>query len=129
MNACLQALSQVTELYHYFVVNAQHTSELNKTNFLASKDNQMTHSFASFLSQIYSGKEPVISPLQMKESLATHYTSFNNKKQQDANECCTVLLDALSEDLNRIRTKVEATEISERVVRRRRIGEEAIVGY
>ena len=84
----------------------------------------MAKEFSSLLEQINDGQNSVLQPKSFRTALQAHCPIFNNSKQQDANECLSIILDALCEDLNRVKTKQAFDVKSEQIFRELGLSEE-----
>ena len=79
-------------------------ADVNRTNPFGS-GGVIAQTFAEVLHQLWAGTDRSIAPLKLKERMGEKSATFSSYLQQDAQEFCTYLLDALHEDLNRIRER------------------------
>jgi ubiquitin carboxyl-terminal hydrolase 4/11/15 len=103
MNSGLQCLSNTWQLSKYFL-NDLYVPEINKDNPLGMKG-KMAFSFAKLVKMLWYDTERYVSPWDLKKVLGKRYTSFCGFSQQDSQELISAILDALHEDLNRVKVK------------------------
>jgi ubiquitin carboxyl-terminal hydrolase 4/11/15 len=104
MNSALQCLRNVEELTKYFLAG-QAENELNTENPLG-KGGHIAMVYNSLLKEIYKDQVPSsVAPRQFKNTFGRYFGSFSGYGQQDSQEFLGILLDALQEDLNRIKKK------------------------
>lgn len=103
MNSVIQCLSNTDPFRDYFVSN-QYASDINKSNPLGS-GGVIARVFADTLMQLWAGTERSIAPHKLKDKMGDRCPTFSNYLQQDAQEFCVFFLDALHEDLNRVRQR------------------------
>ncbi|EME84270.1 uncharacterized protein MYCFIDRAFT_214678 [Pseudocercospora fijiensis CIRAD86] len=104
MNSALQCIRSVEELAIYFLTK-KFKSDINDDNPLGYHG-AMAHAYANVLEGIYgSGSTSTFSPNEFKRKLGTYQPMFSGYGQQDSQEFLSFLVDALHEDLNRIRKK------------------------
>ena len=103
MNAVLQCVVHVQSIVHFFS-NEGWTGDLNRTNPLGS-GGRVAEAFASFLKDYVSDEYSVIVPYEFKKAIGATAVQFQGHGQQDANEFYMLMMDALHEDLNRIKDK------------------------
>lgn len=104
MNSALQCIRSVEELTKYFLAD-EAERELNTENPLG-KGGNVALVYNALLRELY--KEPVpssITPRQFKNTFGRYFGSFSGYGQQDSQEFLGILLDALQEDLNRVKKK------------------------
>jgi ubiquitin carboxyl-terminal hydrolase 4/11/15 len=104
MNSALQCLRSVEELSMYFLSN-QWKSQINTTNPIGHKG-AIARVYAGLLSGIYDlGAGSSFSPKNFKQTLGKANSLFSGYGQQDSQEFVSWLVDALHEDLNRVKVK------------------------
>ncbi|XP_015784406.1 ubiquitin carboxyl-terminal hydrolase 19 [Tetranychus urticae] len=103
MNAVLQCLSNTQELRDYFMEN-HFKEDLNEKNVFGT-GGQLAVSFAVLMKHLWSGAHPSYSPSKLKSLLSDKLSQFSGFAQHDAQEYMSFLLDALHEDINRVRHK------------------------
>eukprot|EP01105_Mastigella_eilhardi_P002122 TRINITY_DN1254_c0_g1_i1.p1 TRINITY_DN1254_c0_g1~~TRINITY_DN1254_c0_g1_i1.p1 ORF type:complete len:1404 (+),score=288.29 TRINITY_DN1254_c0_g1_i1:40-4251(+) len=105
MNATLQCLSNTWLLTEFFA-NRKHEQDLNTTNPLGHHGD-VAQQYASVVSKLWSGGRltSCFSPSSFKKTLARYAQQFAGNQQHDAHELLIFLLDALHEDLNRVKKK------------------------
>ncbi|OTA01799.1 ubiquitin carboxyl-terminal hydrolase, putative [Trichoderma parareesei] len=103
MNSALQCVRSVEELTKYFLTDA-YASELNKTNPLGY-NGRVAMAYGSLLREIYDEGRGSVSPRDFKNTVGRCRSTFAGWGQQDSQEFLGFLLDALQEDLSRIKKK------------------------
>lgn len=104
MNSALQCLRSVEELSMYFL-NNKWKEEINVDNPIGHKG-AIAKVYANLLSQIYdTGNTSSFAPKNFKQTLGRANGLFSGYGQQDSQEFVSWLVDALHEDLNRVRVK------------------------
>ena len=104
MNSALQCIRSVEELAVFFLSSA-YKKEINNDNPLGH-NGAMATSYAGVLRGIYNdGATSAFSPSDFKRKLGTIQPLFSGYGQQDSQEFLSFLVDALHEDLNRIKKK------------------------
>ena len=103
MNSALQCIRSVPELTQYFLAD-QWKVDLNVDNPLGYHG-EVARAYASLLRQIYEENSSSTSPAKFKVTIGKHGSSFSGYQQQDSQEFLLFLLDALQEDLNRVKKK------------------------
>lgn len=104
MNSALQCIRSVEELTKYFLSD-EANNELNTENPLG-KGGHIALVYNSLLRELYKEPPPAsIAPRQFKNTFGKYFGSFSGYGQQDSQEFLGILLDALQEDLNRVKKK------------------------
>ncbi|KAF1942844.1 cysteine proteinase [Clathrospora elynae] len=104
MNSALQCLRSVEELSMYFL-NSKWKKEVNTTNPIGHKG-AIARVYAGLLGQIYTvDNQTSFAPRNFKQTLGKANSLFSGYGQQDSQEFVSWLVDALHEDLNRVREK------------------------
>jgi ubiquitin carboxyl-terminal hydrolase 4/11/15 len=104
MNSALQCLRSVEELSMYFMSN-KWKSEINASNPIGH-GGSIAKAYAGVVNSIYNTEgTSTFSPKHFKQMLGKANNLFSGYGQQDSQEFVSWLVDALSEDLNRIKTK------------------------
>ncbi|KAK1595294.1 ubiquitin carboxyl-terminal hydrolase [Colletotrichum navitas] len=103
MNSALQCVRSVEELTKYFLTD-QYKEELNKANPLGYKG-QVAMAYGGLLKEIYAESRGAVSPRDFKNTVGRARSTFQGWGQQDTQEFLGFLLDALQEDLSRIKKK------------------------
>ncbi|KAH6610302.1 hypothetical protein Trco_000322 [Trichoderma cornu-damae] len=103
MNSALQCVRSVEELTKYFLTEA-YSSELNKSNPLGY-NGKVAMAYNSLLREIYDEGRGSVSPRDFKNTVGRCRSTFAGWGQQDSQEFLGFLLDALQEDLSRIKKK------------------------
>lgn len=103
MNAAVQCLANTRELRDYFLQTC-YTSEINRTNPLGMKG-AMAEEFAGVMKNIWCGKYNWVNANRLRAFAAQRHQEFVGNGQHDAQELLTIVLDAIHEDLNRVKNK------------------------
>lgn len=103
MNSALQCVRSVEELTKYFLTEA-YSTELNKSNPLGY-NGKVAMAYNSLLREIYDEGRGSVSPRDFKNTVGRSRSTFAGWGQQDSQEFLGFLLDALQEDLSRIKKK------------------------
>ncbi|TID02047.1 putative ubiquitin carboxyl-terminal hydrolase 12 [Colletotrichum higginsianum] len=103
MNSALQCVRSVEELTKYFLTD-EYKVELNKANPLGYKG-QVAMAYGGLLKEIYAESRGAVSPRDFKNTVGRARSTFQGWGQQDTQEFLGFLLDALQEDLSRIKKK------------------------
>eukprot|EP01083_Nonionella_stella_P286737 975902_1 len=106
LSCVLQCLSHTPKGFRDFFINNAYKADINKTNPLGS-GGTLAIEFAKLLQNMWNADKntTAISPLSFKNSLAQFAPRYTGYGLQDAFEFMSYLLDALHEDLNRIKKK------------------------
>lgn len=104
MNAVIQCLSNTDPFRDYF--SSDHfMQDINESNPLGT-GGQIATAFALLLKQLWLGKLSSVPPQRLKNIISEKVSQqFSGFAQHDAQELMAFLLDALHEDLNRIKQK------------------------
>lgn len=102
MNSALQCVRSVEELTKYFLTES-YLPEINQTNVLGY-EGRVAIAYGNLLREIYEGRSTV-SPRDFKTTVGRCRPTFSGWGQQDSQEFLGFLLDALQEDLSRIKKK------------------------
>lgn len=104
MNSALQCIRSVEELAIFFMTK-KYKREINGDNPLGH-NGKMAHAYYSVIEGIYESKASgSFSPNNFKRALGSAQPMFSGWGQQDSQEFLSFLVDALHEDLNRIKKK------------------------
>lgn len=104
MNSALQCIRSVEELTKYFLDGAA-SEEINYENPLG-KNGQIAIVYNDLLKEMYKSPCPgAFTPRRFKGTIGRYFPNFSGYGQQDSQEFLGLLLDALQEDLNRIKKK------------------------
>jgi ubiquitin C-terminal hydrolase len=103
MNSAVQALSMAPPFRQFFLSD-RYLTDLNKDNPLGTKG-KVAEAYASLLDKLWSGDFRSVSPVQLRSAIGKAESRFDSFQQQDSQELMAFLLDALHEDLNRVRDK------------------------
>ncbi|RCI10149.1 hypothetical protein L249_8413 [Ophiocordyceps polyrhachis-furcata BCC 54312] len=103
MNSALQCVRSVEELSKYFLTES-HLPEINDTNVLGY-DGRVAIAYGSLLREVYEDGRGAVSPRDFKSTVGRCRPTFSGWGQQDSQEFLGFLLDALQEDLSRIKKK------------------------
>jgi ubiquitin C-terminal hydrolase len=108
MNSALQCLSHSMPLVSYFCKHLLFKEDLNSSNKLASKNNEIAILFAKFLHTMWNEEEngqKSFNPILLKRAIGIKNDMFKGNQQHDSNELLQFLLDQIHEDLNRVKDK------------------------
>ncbi|UNI14415.1 Ubiquitinyl hydrolase 1 [Purpureocillium takamizusanense] len=103
MNSALQCVRSVEELSKYFLTES-YLREINQTNVLGY-EGRVASAYGSLLGEIYDEGRGSVSPRDFKSTVGRCRPTFSGWGQQDSQEFLGFLLDALQEDLSRIKKK------------------------
>lgn len=103
MNSALQCVRSVEELTKYFLTES-YFGEINKTNVLGF-EGRVAIAYGNLLREIYEEGRGSVSPRDFKSTVGRCRPTFSGWSQQDSQEFLGFLLDALQEDLSRIKKK------------------------
>ncbi|KAG6026696.1 hypothetical protein E4U41_001198 [Claviceps citrina] len=103
MNSALQCVRSVEELTKYFLTES-HIKEINKTNVLGF-EGRVAGAYGGLLHEIYEESRSAVSPRDFKATVGRCRPTFSGWSQQDSQEFLGFLLDALQEDLSRVKKK------------------------
>ncbi|KAJ9425218.1 hypothetical protein QL093DRAFT_2236246 [Fusarium oxysporum] len=103
MNSALQCVRSVEELTKYFLTN-EYLNEVNKTNLLGY-NGKVAITYGNLLKEIYTEGRGSVTPRDFKNTIGRCRSTFSGYGQQDSQEFLGFLLDALQEDLSRVKKK------------------------
>ncbi|KAM0204587.1 hypothetical protein ACHAPA_001969 [Fusarium lateritium] len=103
MNSALQCVRSVEELSKYFLTD-EYADEVNKTNPLGY-NGKVAMTYGNLLKDIYSESRGSVTPRDFKNTIGRCRSTFSGYGQQDSQEFLGFLLDALQEDLSRVKKK------------------------
>ncbi|PHH71884.1 hypothetical protein CDD82_6287 [Ophiocordyceps australis] len=103
MNSALQCVRSVEELTKYFL-SESYLTEINETNVLGY-EGRVASAYGSLLAEVYEQGKSSVSPRDFKSTVGRCRPTFSGWGQQDTQEFLGFLLDALQEDLSRIKKK------------------------
>ena len=103
MNTAIQCLSNCSELRNYFLFGNP-IKDINKNNILGYRG-LVAHAFENLMKKLWFDKEKVIDISKFKNAMGVCNERFLGMNQQDTHEFATFLIDALHEDLNRVKLK------------------------
>ena len=103
MNTGLQCLSNCELLTKYFL-NDIYKEFITKENPIGSKG-EIVEKYSQLIHHLWYGNNECISPIQFKRAFGNLYVAFKDFRQQDTQEFISYLLDALHEDLNKVKEK------------------------
>lgn len=103
MNSALQCVRSVEELTKYFLTES-YINEINKTNVLGF-EGRVASAYGGLLREIYEESRGSVSPRDFKATVGRCRPTFSGWSQQDSQEFLGFLLDALQEDLSRVKKK------------------------
>ncbi|GLE01821.1 hypothetical protein PINS_up010659 [Pythium insidiosum] len=111
MNSCLQCVSNVPAVVHYFQSGA-YLKEINETS---PTKGALAIAFGDLIKALWSSPEfTATRPVELKRVIGKVASRFTGYDQQDAQEFLRFLVDGLHEDLNRIKKKPPYYEIKDR---------------
>lgn len=103
MNSALQCVRSVEELTKYFLTD-EYAEEINRDNVLGF-NGKMANAYGNLLKDIYHTSQSSVRPGGFKSTTGQCRPTFASWGQQDSQEFLGFLLDALQEDLNRVKKK------------------------
>ena len=107
MNSALQCLSHSAPLTRYFLSN-RFKADLNPDNPLGT-GGKLATAYEAMVKEVWMRgprkKAASFSPTALKRAIATYAPRFAGTSQHDSHEFLAYLLDALHEDLNRVRER------------------------
>ncbi|MBE3047248.1 hypothetical protein IMZ48_32945, partial [Candidatus Bathyarchaeota archaeon] len=103
MNSALQCVRSVEELTKYFLTD-EYAEEVNTDNVLGF-NGKMAHAYGVLLRDMYHNSSGSVRPGNFKSTTGQCRPTFASWGQQDSQEFLGFLLDALQEDLNRVKKK------------------------
>ncbi|KAH8052247.1 ubiquitinyl hydrolase [Aureococcus anophagefferens] len=102
-NASLQCLSRAAPLSRHFLSDG-FAADVNEANPMGC-GGRVAREYAAALKVAFHRGDRVHSPHALLRSIVRHNADFEGRRQHDAHELLTTLLDGLHEDLNRVRGK------------------------
>jgi ubiquitin C-terminal hydrolase len=103
MNSALQCLSSCEELTKYFLLK-KYTEETNRINKYGS-GGKIAKAYYELLSELWTGVNSYLSPYDFRQIFIEFAKQFAGFSQHDSHEMLAFMLDALHEDLNRVKDK------------------------
>jgi ubiquitin C-terminal hydrolase len=103
MNSALQCLSNCEELTKYFLLR-KFNEEINKKNKYGS-GGQIAKAYYELIKELWNGSSPYLSPWDFRQIFVGFVKQFAGFSQHDSHEMLAFMLDALHEDLNRVKEK------------------------
>lgn len=103
MNSALQCLSNCEPLTIYFLLNL-YKEEINKSNSLGTKG-EIANAYFELIKELWQGRSSYLCPTDFRQIFVRFVKQFAGFSQHDSHEMLTFMLDALHEDLNRIKKK------------------------
>jgi ubiquitin C-terminal hydrolase len=103
MNSALQCLSNCEELTKYFLLK-RYEDEINKINKYGS-GGSIAKAYYELLYELWFGNNPYLSPFDFRKIFVEFVKQFAGFSQHDSHEMLAFMLDALHEDLNRVKDK------------------------
>eukprot|EP00041_Stephanoeca_diplocostata_P036805 m.1359378 g.1359378 ORF g.1359378 m.1359378 type:complete len:1699 (-) comp24937_c0_seq24:128-5224(-) len=101
LNAGIQCLSHIPALKEYFLRQC-YRAEINKTNVMGSKG-AVASQYGQLVQRLWRGKASVFAPSALRDTVVRHASQFAGFEQHDSQEFLNYMLDALHEDVNRVR--------------------------
>mmetsp|Transcript_18398 Transcript_18398/g.33091 ORF Transcript_18398/g.33091 Transcript_18398/m.33091 type:complete len:952 (-) Transcript_18398:22-2877(-) len=111
MNSALQCLSHIKPLTDYFIAG-QYKDDLNVSNPLGSKNAKVAKAYAHLVKTLWLDTLSSFAPWNFKGAIGDFAPVFHGFQQHDSQEMLSYTLDALHEDLNRVKVKPYTSEIS-----------------
>jgi ubiquitin carboxyl-terminal hydrolase 4/11/15 len=103
MNSALQCVRSVEELTKYFLTG-EYAEEINEQNHLGY-GGKMAIAYGHLLADMYNTSNDSVRPSNFKSTAGSIRPAFASWGQQDSQEFLGFLLDALQEDLSRVKKK------------------------
>lgn len=103
MNSALQCLSNCEELTKYFLLK-KYKEEINKKNKYGS-GGAIAKAYFELIEQLWNGDSAYLNPYVFRQIFVSFVKQFAGFCQHDSHEMLAFMLDALHEDLNRVKTK------------------------
>jgi ubiquitin C-terminal hydrolase len=103
MNSALQCLSHCEELTKFFLLK-KYEEEINKINKYGS-GGSIAKAYYELLEQLWFGNSNYLSPFDFRKIFVEFVKQFAGFTQHDSHEMLAFMLDALHEDLNRVKDK------------------------
>ena len=103
MNSALQCLSNCEELTKYFLLE-KYKEEINKKNKYGS-GGEIAKAYFKLIEDLWNGNKSYLNPYEFRSIFVSFVKQFAGFCQHDSHEMLAFMLDALHEDLNRVKTK------------------------
>ena len=103
INSAIQCLSHSIDLTKYFLEKL-HINEINKNNKYGS-GGAIAHGYYNLISELWNSNSKYLSPYDFRQIFINFFKQFAGFNQHDSQEMLNFMLDALHEDLNRIKSK------------------------
>lgn len=110
MNSTLQCLNATIPLAR-FLLDGSYRKAINRVNPLGTQG-ALAEAFAQLIRVMWSEKYTFVSPVTFREAITRFAPAFRGSDQHDAQEFLAFLLDGLHEDLNYIKQKPPAIEMT-----------------
>jgi ubiquitin carboxyl-terminal hydrolase 8 len=110
MNSTLQCLSATIPLSR-FLLDGSYRKAINRVNPLGTQG-ALAEAFAQLIRVMWSEQYTFVSPVTFREAITRFAPAFRGYDQHDAQEFLAFLLDGLHEDLNYVKQKPPALEMS-----------------
>jgi ubiquitin carboxyl-terminal hydrolase 4/11/15 len=103
LNSAMQCMMHVAPLTRYFLSN-RFSEDVNNHNILGT-GGKVANAYSAVLKDLWMGGHIYhnVSPTSLKRAIELFAPQFSGASQQDSAELITYLLDALHEDLNRVK--------------------------
>jgi ubiquitin carboxyl-terminal hydrolase 4/11/15 len=103
MNSALQCLSNCEELTKYFLTRKAF-DEINRNNSHGT-GGEVAKAYYELMKELWQGDSNYLCPTDFRQIFVRFVRQFAGFSQHDSHEMLTFMLDALHEDLNRVRQK------------------------
>lgn len=103
MNSALQCLSHCEELTKYFLLK-KYIEEINPKNKYGS-GGLIAKAYFNLMKELWVGTSSCLNPWEFRQIFVGFVKQFAGFSQHDSQEMLTFMLDALHEDLNRVKDK------------------------
>lgn len=103
MNSALQCLSHTYPVTMHLLTN-RYKEDLNRTSALGT-GGRLAGDYDALIKDLWFGSNGAVNPLTFKKSIVKFAPQFAGNAQHDSHELLVYLLDALHEDLNRVKQK------------------------
>lgn len=110
MNSTLQCLSATIPLAR-FLLDGSYRKAINRVNPLGTQG-ALAEAFAQLIRVMWSEQYTFVSPVTFREAITRFAPAFRGHDQHDAQEFLAFLLDGLHEDLNYVKQKPPALEMT-----------------
>jgi ubiquitin carboxyl-terminal hydrolase 4/11/15 len=131
MNSALQCLLHARPFVNYF------RDESRPWRAASGEIHAVVTMFATLFLEYWSGNYNVLAPRELIAAIGRRSSQFSGYQQQDSHEFVVFLLDALHEDLNRVKTKpvlpqidgdgTDDAEIAERTLNNLKLRDDSVV--